>query len=282
VIWKTLDAVAPSQLVDARLQLHHAAQIVASAGVTFLSPEPDDSHPNLGWDEPLGALMGHSLPGADAKVGLRVADLSLLLVNKCGEVSDDFTLDGRRLDDGYAWLAGATASAGAELPSAGITRAAYEIPNHPTGSGEAFSCKSQEDFAELARWFANGHHALVELAARVPGASDVRCWPHHFDLGSLAVLATGPDGTLAKSIGLGLSPGDDGYAEPYWYVSPWPYPEPNVLPSLASGGHWHTEGYTSAVLTGSDLAEGSPEKQGDRLHAFLDAAVDVCRRILAD
>jgi hypothetical protein len=282
VSWKTLGAVEPTQLVDTRLQLHHAAQVVASAGVTFLAPTPDDSHPNLGWVESLGALMGHSLPGADAQVGLRIADLSLLLVNERGDVSDEFALDGKGLDDGYAWLAGATARAGAELPSAGITRAAYEIPSHPTGSGEAFSCKSHEAFAELARWFANGHHALAELAARVPGATDVRCWPHHFDVGSLVIVATEPDGTLAKSIGLGLSPGDDAYAEPYWYVSPWPYPEPDALPSLASGVHWHTEGYTSAILTGSDLVGGSPESQGDRLHAFLDAAVDVCQRILAD
>jgi hypothetical protein len=282
VSWKTLGAVAPAQLVDARLQLHHAAQVVASAGVTFLAPTPDDSHPNLGWVESLGALMGHSLPGADAQVGLRIADLSLLLVNERGDVSDEFALDGKGLEDAYAWLAGATARAGAELPSAGITRVAYEIPSHPTGSGEAFSCKSHEAFAELARWFANGHHALAELAARVPGATDVRCWPHHFDVGSLVIVATEPDGTLAKSIGLGLSPGDDAYAEPYWYVSPWPYPEPDALPSLASGGHWHTEGYTSAILTGSDLVGGSPESQSDRLHAFLDAAVDVCQRILAD
>ena len=280
--WKPLGAVAPTQLVDARLQLHHAAQVVASAGVTFLPPAPDDSHPNLGWVESLGALMGHSLPGADAQVGLRVADLSLLLVNGSGEVSDDFALDGKKLDDGYAWLAEATARAGAKLPAAGVTRAAYEIPDHPTGRGETFSCKPSDASDELARWFANGHYALVALAARVPGASDVRCWPHHFDLGSLAGLANKPDGSLAKSVGLGLSPGDDDYAEPYWYVSPWPYPEPNALPSLANGGHWHTEGHTSAIFTGSDLVGGSPENQSDRLQAFLDAAVHACRRILAD
>jgi hypothetical protein len=282
VSWKTLGAVAPTQLVDARLQLHHAAQVVASAGVTFLAPRPDDSHPNLGWVESLGALVGHSLPVADAQVGLRLGDLSLLLVNKRGEVSDEFALDGQKLDDGYAWLVEATARAGANLPSAGITRAAYEIPNHPTAKGATFSCKPDDAFAELARWFSNGHHALVELAARVPGASDVRCWPHHFDLGSLVIVATEPDGSLTKSIGLGLSPGDDGYAEPYWYVSPWPYPETDALPSLPAGGHWHTEGYTSAILKGSDLASGSPESQSDRLHAFLDAAVDVSQRILAD
>ncbi len=280
--WKTLGGAVPTQLVDARLQLHHAAQVVASAGVTFLPPEPDDSHPNFGWVESLGALMGHALPGANAQVGLRVADLSLLLVNSRGEISEEFALDGKKLDDGYGWLASATSGAGAALPSTGITRSTYEIPSHPTGTGEAFSCQSNEAFAELARWFANGHQALAELVARVPGASDLRCWPHHFDLGTLAVLAKEPNGDLSKSIGIGLSPGDGGYAEPYWYVSPWPYPEPNALPSLESGGHWHTEGYTSAILTGSDLVGGTPESQSERLHAFLDTAVETCRRILAD
>jgi hypothetical protein len=281
VSWKTLGAVAPTKLVDTRLQLHHAAQLVASAGASFLEPQPDDSHPNFGWMESLGALVGRSLPGADAQVGLRVADLSLLLVAAGGRVSDELALDGRTLEDGYAWLAKATAHAGAELPSAGLTRAAYEIPVHATGSGAPFSSESRDAPAELARWFANGHHALGELAARTPGASELRCWPHHFDMGTLAVLATHPDGSLAQSIGLGLSPGDEGYAEPYWYVSPWPYPEPSALPALESGGHWHTEGYTSAILTGSDLVAGPPEGQSDRLHAFLEAAVDASRRALA-
>jgi hypothetical protein len=280
--WQTLGNVAPSELVDARLQLHHAAQVVASAGVTYLAPEPDDSHPNFGWVESLGALMGRSLPGSNAQVGLRLADLSLLLVNSRGEISEEFALDGKKLEDGYDWLASATTRAGAVLPSTGISRSVYEIPSHPTGTGEAFSCQSSEAFVELAHWFANGHRALAEMVERVPGASDVRCWPHHFDLGTLAVLAKAPNGDLTKSIGIGLSPGDDGYAEPYWYVSPWPYPEPNALPSLESGGHWHTEGYTSAILTGSDLVVGATKDQGERLHAFLDTAVESCRRLLAD
>jgi hypothetical protein len=281
VSWKKLGTVAPSDLVDARLQLHHAAQVVASAGVSFLEPQADDSHPNMGWVESLGALVGRCLPGADAHVGLRPADLTLLLVDRGGETNDEFGLDGRTLEDGYAWLAAATLRAGVTRSAGGLTRANYEIPSHATGSGAPFSIASRDAFVELSRWFANGYRALVALAARTSGASEVRCWPHHFDLGALAVVATESDGSLAKSIGLGLSPGDDGYAEPYWYVSPWPYPEPSALPALESGGHWHTEGYTSAILTGTDLLAGPPESQAERLHSFLDSAVDTSRRILS-
>jgi hypothetical protein len=282
VSWQTLAGVAPDALVDARLQLHHAAQVAASAGVSFLEPEPDDSHPNLGWVESLGALVGRVLPGGGVQVGLRVADLSLLLVGGDGEIREELRLDGRTLEDGYAWLAAETARAGATLPAGGIERAAYEIPSHAVAGGAPFSAGARPAFEELARWFSNGQYALAEQAMRTAGSSAVRCWPHHFDLGALAVVATDADGGLAKSVGLGLSPGDDGYAEPYWYVSPWPYPESSSLPELGSGGHWHTEGYTSAILTASELVGGSPESQADRVRAFLDSAVQTSLRLLSN
>jgi hypothetical protein len=58
------------------------------------------------------------------------------------------------------------------------------------------------------------------MSAAIAEASEVRCWPHHFDLGSLIVVETSADGELTKSIGIGLSPGDEAHAEPYFYVSP--------------------------------------------------------------
>ena len=280
--WQLLGAVAPDCLVDARLQLHHAAQVVASAGVTFLEAESDDSHPNFGWVDSCAALVGRVLPGANVQVALRPADLSLLVLDASGRPSDELTLDGATLEDAYDWLEAVTTSAGARLPAGGMTRASYEIPDHATGRGAAFSLAPQRAFAELACWFANGHHALVELAKRLPNASEVRCWPHHFDLGALAVVATDSEGNLAKSVGFGLSPGDEGLAEPYWYVSPWPYPEPSALPALPCGGIWYTEGHISAILTGSQLLANPSEIQAERLHEFLECASDASLRVLAN
>ncbi len=278
--WATLGAVAPGELLEARLQLHHAAQVVASAGLTLLEPRADDSHPNLGWVDDLGALVGHALPGAGARAGLRVADLALVVVDERGVARDALPLDGRTLADGQAWLASSLAAAGVSLPAAGLTRSPYEIPAHPVAEGAAFSGAGREALAELGRWFADGHAALVEQAGRMPGAPEVRCWPHHFDLGALAVLATNPDGSLARSVGIGLSPGDESYAEPYWYVSPWPAPEPDSLPPLGADGGWHTEGFTAAVLVGSDLVAMPAETQAERLDHFLETAVDASRHVL--
>ena len=274
--WKTLEDVTQLDLIDARQQLHQAAQIVASAGITFLVPRPDDSHPNFGWVESLGALVGRVLPEREVRIGLRLAEPSLLVIDKDGKILEQFALDGRSLEDGYAWLTSMTD------PPDGLTRAAYDIPDHPVAQGATISAKPMAAFEELSRWFANGHEMLVGLAARMPDASDVRCWPHHFDLGLLVNIETASDASRSKSIGIGLSPGDEHYAEPYLYISPWPYPDATRLPALESGGHWHTEGFTSAILTRSEVVEGPVELQSNRFQAFLHAAVDACRNMLSD
>ena len=274
--WKPLGQVSPGDLVDARLQLHHAAQVVATAGVTFLAPQPDDSHPNLGWDDTLAAFVGRRLSERNVQVGLRVADLTLLIVSNEGGEGDSFPLNGRTLEEAYGWLAECTA------PAAGLTRAAYEIPDHAVLHGARFSTEGPAAFDELSRWFTNGYAALNALAAPIDGASEVRCWPHHFDLGSLIVLETSSDGSLRKSIGIGLSPGDESYAEPYVYVSPWPYPDADRLPALADAGHWHTDGHTSAILLGSEIVVGLENRQSDRLQTFLTTAVDASRRVLSE
>jgi hypothetical protein len=113
-----------------------------------------------------------------------------------------------------------------------------------------------------------------------PGAAPVRVWPHHFDVGSVLPLGAG-DGDEAPSIGVGLSPGDEGIPEPYFYATPWPPPgadEP--LPDLASPGRWRREGWTGAVLTGSDLvAAGDGRAQAARASAFLAEAVSALRAL---
>lgn len=278
--WQTLGATPPGELVDARLQLHHAAQVAAAAGATFLEARPDDSHPNLGWVDALGALVGHPIPGPPAfQVGLAVADFRLLLLDGAGRPSDALPLAGRTLAEATAWLGEAIERTGARVPTAGVSLPGYDVPDHPTAAGAAFSA-DPDACAELGRWFAGGQAVLEPLVAGLPGAGEARCWPHHFDLGTLEVVETAADGSLAKSVGIGLSPGDESYPQPYWYVSPWPYPAPDSLPALALGG-WHREGYIAAILTGSELVAAPPDAQRARVESFLDAAHAASRALLA-
>jgi len=47
--WLHVGERAPTDLVDARLQLHWAVQLVSAVGTTFLAAAADDSHTNLEW-----------------------------------------------------------------------------------------------------------------------------------------------------------------------------------------------------------------------------------------
>ena len=75
-------------------------------------------------------------------------------------------------------------------------------------------------------------------------------------------------------MGVGFSPGDDSYAQPYFYVAPWPHPKQDDLPKL-SVGHWHTAGFTAAVLTGDDILQASPGSVADFLSNAIRSATDL-------
>ena len=108
--------------------------------------------------------------------------------------------------------------------------------------------------AALSVWFAAAAEALGELRQSyrryTPGPSPVRCWPHHFDIATLVALE---EGHAARSIGIGVSPGDDYYAQPYLYLSPYPKPDTEDLPQLPPGGRWHTKDFFGAVATATDI-----------------------------
>lgn len=271
--WESLGRVPPGELSDARLHFHHAAQIVSAVGVTYLPAAADDSHTNMEWTH--AGLAGHVVPGTRPfRATIRPSGLTLGLLDESLGVLEETSLFGRTLDEGYAWMAKAIARRTAE-PSRPLMRPTYALPDHATYRGEPFRKESAPALDELARWYGNACGLLERLMAVLAGSSPVRTWPHHFDIAMLVML----DGS--KSIGVGLSPGDGTFMEPYWYVSPYPYPVDPTLPALPSRGRWHREGFFAAVLRGCDLVGGGPtEGQEARSRAFLEAAIEACRTML--
>ena len=279
---QTLGGCAPVDLVDTRLQLHHAAQLVAAVGGSLLEPRPDDSHPNLGWCADLGALAGHRIPGKRPfQSALQIAEARLLLLDAEGSVETSFALAGETMSAGAAWLA-REIEGRFEIPlTDGLRLPGYELPTHAVQRGEPFSAVPTA-CAELGRYYAVADAELSAIASRTDGASDTRCWPHHFDLATLISVERDVGGGASKTIGIGLSPGDGSYAQPYWYVSPWPYPAAaTALEKLVDGAHWHREGFTAAILTGTALLGGGPDaEQLTRLRRFLDAAIAASHNVL--
>jgi hypothetical protein len=243
--WEPLGAVPPGDLVAARLVLHWAAQLVASVGAALLPPLPDDSHTALTWSA--GRFVGQAVEGRTT--ALRAHDLLL----SAGE--RELALPGVTRADALAWLGAAFGRSGA-LPAY-----PHLPPAHPVGGDAPFPAAG-DGCAELARWYANATFLLEPIAAR-PEAGPVRVWPHHFDIATLLDLGGG------KTLGVGLSPGDASYAEPYFYVTPYPYPEDRSGPPLPVG-KWHTESWFGAVLIGGEVTGA------DAAQAFVSAAMAAC------
>ena len=272
--WMRVGHVAPGALADARLQLHHAAQIAVSAAISYIAARPDDSHTALTWVAPLGALATEPITAArQFRIALRLEDLTLHVLGENEVPTRSFALPGHTVAEGQGWLGEVLAQAALD-PARLTARKHYTIPPHPVASGATFSLGTSGELQELARYWSNAAGALAGLARAAAGAGPVRTWPHHFDIATLIGLP----GAGGRTIGVGQSPGDDSYGEPYWYVGPNPSPPVTALPAIAGSGHWHVERWVGAVLVASDYV-GAPD-QPSQVAAFLASAVAACRTLL--
>ena len=277
--WKSLGSVDSRHLVNARLQLHWAAQAAAAVGKQLLPAQPDFSQQSFEWSERTGALVQGSVEAARPfRSGLKLAELSLSLLDRLGSPIAELPLSGRTLDDAYTWLQAEVERLLGRKLAEPLERPGSEMPAHPVGTGRRFALADSGPFAELARWFADADRLLREVQRMTPGASPVRCWPHHFDLATLLTVAAGETPESAKTVGVGLSPGDAGRPAPYFYVTPWPYRESPSLPPLAGGGTWNTEGWLGAVLEAQALL-GAKDQEG-QAREFLVSAIAACRGLV--
>ena len=265
--WEYVGAMPPRELVRARTVLHNAAQYVAAAGKTLLPERADDSQSGMEWSDHFQALVGEPI-GDDLRVALRLSDVTLLVLESDG-VTDELPLEDRTLVEGLIWLQ-------AQVDRLGGAERKLTLPTHyeilsPMKKEENFVFESPEPYGELARYFANANRVFRALGEELPEASSIRCWPHHFDIGGLLVLDPSKPPEEAKTIGFGLSPGDDNYAEPYFYINPYPSPDISKggLPDLDGAGIWHTEGWVGAVLPAcrfSALESDDEQKEGVKTH----------------
>ncbi len=273
-LWQTLGTVPVTDLVEAKVQLHWAAQIVAAFGNTLLDPQPDDSQSNLGWVDAFDALCSHSsLKGLS--VGLRPEDLTLLFMTSPNTIYSEFGLSGQTLRQAFEWLTATYSKVSEAIPPKPFSLRDYAMPSHPVGKNAAFQVVHPAAFQELQHWYANAHHVIHSISGQWKEASPIRCWPHYFDIATLVSITLPQNTGSAGTVGCGMSPGDATYAEPYFYVTVWPYPKKETLPTLAVG-KWHTEGFVAAVLTASDLlASGQTETQAECVHQFFQTSSEL-------
>ena len=275
VAWHPLHGVDQARLHDARVQAHFAAQWLARAARAYVPARPDDGHTNLGWDDALGGFVTHAFPDG-ARLGLKLGDLTLMVLEGAGaDASNTLPLGGCGDTQARAWLGRQLAARGLD-PNALDAPSPYEMPARANGAVYA-AAELAEFLGVLAVWYSNANAVLGasrrEIIGRIPDAPPVRCWPHHFDLDTLVTVAPG------RTTGVGFSPGDDFYDEPYFYVSLYPAPDVASLPRLPAIGHWHAKPFTAAIATARAIVEARDQKW--EVEAFLHDTVAIAIKALS-
>ncbi len=283
-LWQVLGDPPPIRLTDARLQIHWAAQLLTAVATRHVPAKKDDSHTNLGWNHTDGLLLGKfTATPRPFQVALRPADLHLILRVAGGSTVAWYSLNHRTLDQARLWLSQEIRDFTGDAALKDLALPTYDLPNHPVhGAGAAFSLKPGDAFQELSHWYSAADATLQLASSLLKGASDVRCWPHHFDIATLVKIEPDEGSKEDRFIGIGMSPGDGSYDEPYFYINPHPAPGAKAkLPPLPEGAHWHRDGWTGAVLPGSQIVAAADENdRADRVTAYFDAALAACREIL--
>ncbi|MEO1273319.1 MAG: DUF5996 family protein [Myxococcota bacterium] len=280
MIWLRLGRVAPDQLTQTRQTLHQAAQTVCATAETLLDPAEDGHHTNILWDVEHGGFVGRPLAQGH-RVFLDIRWFRAGLRTKEGTQTDSIELEGQTLAQALEALAQTLRDAGYDLPTDGLKHPPYDLP---LKLDAPLSRPDTNHARELARWYHDATLLLTQVSNTQPGASEVRGWPHHFDLATLITLDPDAGQEKGRSIGVGLSPGDSTLAEPYIYVTPWPYPGADVvLGDLPHGGMWHREGWTGALLPGHTLTSlETADGQHHAMEAFIHTAIALCRDLLDD
>ena len=268
--WKPIDHLSTEEWAQVRLTAHWALQIPAALAHQCLKVAPDYSHSAMTWSPELGALLTGITQGVSpVRAGLRLRDLTVLVVDGRGRIVAERALSGLTMEAGFEWLSSTLRkNCGSSFPS--LTRPNLTLPKSPIESGEPFPALESAHLRVLEAWYHNADLILRHQPGALPGKPPVRIWPHHFDAAALYVLDPDADPENARSLGLGFSPGDENFPDPYWYVLPWPKPEISALPSLVVG-RWELTHYIGGHLQAREL---------DEVQAFYREAVTLLHTML--
>lgn len=278
-MWRSIQKIDLGDLKKVRLQLHQASQMLAATGISFVEKQADDGHTNMEWIEELNAFESSAFGShLQLRLGINFEQFKLILLDD-GHGFSEFAMHGKTEAEAIAWYNSELKSSNFD-PASFTMKRHYEIPETQQASGAAYNLFDAVPFLGFSNHFANADLLLRNIADQNAGSSEVRCWPHHFDLGMLITVEENDDPEKMKSVGVGFSPGDDNYDEPYYYVSPWPYPQHSLLinDELPGGAKWHTDGFVSAILTVSDFQ--SAKNQQQHVENFLDRAVDISKTLI--
>lgn len=244
--WRVFDDLDFDKIKHTRIQYHQAIQNVAAVGRTFLPKTPTDQHTALIWVPGHYRLAGGWIKGNQlfrSSIGFK--EFAIYMVDRQVQVISKLNLHGVTFRQSLLWLEQQVGLLG--LESAHLEdKAPYEIPKYVFQT-EPFEDPGQEYRLFLGSLFHNSMLAMKEVAVDWVFPKEVVVRPQHFELAmSVTLKDTGSKDTNTL-ITIGMSPGDELFDAPYFFVSTWPHVMTHVSDSLEVG-MWIEEDWTGSVL----------------------------------
>lgn len=228
-------------------QLHLAAQYLATTAKSFLKPESDDSHTNLGFSTKTKSLQTWPLNHSGTQLALNYENFTLEW--KSGRLNV-FSLHGKTHQQVLDWLTEMAKASRFEKPYTYDLH--YDLPYGMTET-DTFQLSNPTQVQELIQLRSLAQEVLISFLEEAGFESTVRIWPHHFDTGAFFTF----DNNAGKAVGLGLSIADslvDGY---YFYISGYIGHDGLDTSSFdaLSSGKWINDGFKGAVLSATGVSK---------------------------
>lgn len=276
--WRLLMPAPPDQLQFATLQLHLAAQLLATLSRTLLPKKDDDSHTNMEWAPQRNALISNWILEQEVfRLALLFPDFTLEWWNHDNDPVLQLPLQEQTIPSAMQWIVATLQETFGVPMSINRLESNFTLPPNLSDSDEDFKKTSRAVRQMVADYYNNGNIILKYFAQLFTHASPVRTWPHHFDIGSYIPVKFDKKGEAIASIGIGLAIPDEYVNDFYFYVNHWSKAgdvEGAPLPDLPGGGYWNTKDWTGAVLKmESLLTEKEALAQAQCAKAFLEKGI---------
>ena len=217
-------------------EIHLGAQYLAAAGISFVEKQADDSHTNLAWDTDNQRLVSRKFGTKKSQLALSFNPFSLEWLNN-GELVANVTLENKTHAELLNWIVN---EARENVVGKEYTYAFhYELPYEVITDDFAFGQPITSESTVLSEALSLAQGVFEKFLATNNLTSEIRVWPHHFDLGIYTELSSEKN----LFIGAGLAIPDTMIDELYFYASGYKGGEAVVTKAFdgLSEGKWHSD-----------------------------------------
>ena len=268
--WIPFVSVDPEEIRNVRAQLHLSVQNVAAVGSEFLSESEGDENAVLSWVPGLRRMAGKWVQGdISFRSSISLEEFKIYLVDEKVMTLAEFALQNSNTTQLMIWLEEQIGKFGLQAKNLTMNLP-YQLPASVLEKGNPFDINSERNTRELSKYYHNTYLLLREFKDHHGVDTTINIWPHHFDMALDILLKDTGDPETNTQIALGMSPGDDQFENPYFYVNCWPHANTEAFSKLSNHAIWISEEWTGAVMLSKHIR--SADKQEEMLRTFYQEA----------